>query len=139
MHRLGETHSPLHGKVISELRQAILNQRLKPGERLIEGRLAEELRCARGGLSAATEPPAQGHNQVAFGGVKGAVNDARRNEPKRGTAGRECRDQSCARPREAQPRQSCRPDEVTRERISLFVVGSLSFSSKTLGANTPSR
>src|SRR4029078_7588545 len=47
MRRLGETHSPLHGKVISELRQAILNQRLKPGERLIEGRLAEELGVSR--------------------------------------------------------------------------------------------
>src|SRR6478672_4765095 len=47
MPRLGETHSPLHGKVISELRHAILNQRLKPGERLIEGRLAEELGVSR--------------------------------------------------------------------------------------------
>lgn len=50
--RLGEEHSPLHDRVVAELRQAILSGRLKPGERLIEGHLADELEvpaipCAR--------------------------------------------------------------------------------------------
>ena len=41
--RLGEEHSPLRDQVVTELRQAILSGRLKPGERLVEGRLADEL------------------------------------------------------------------------------------------------
>jgi DNA-binding GntR family transcriptional regulator len=45
--RLGEEHSPLHDRVVMELRQAILSGRLKPGERLIEGRLADELGVSR--------------------------------------------------------------------------------------------
>ncbi len=45
--RLGEEHSPLHDRVVTELRQAILSGRLKPGERLIEGRLADELGVSR--------------------------------------------------------------------------------------------
>jgi DNA-binding GntR family transcriptional regulator len=45
--RLGDAHLSLHGQVIEELRQAILNGRLKAGERLVEGRLAEELGVSR--------------------------------------------------------------------------------------------
>jgi DNA-binding GntR family transcriptional regulator len=45
--RLGEEHSSLHDQVINELRQAILSGKLKPGERLIEGRLADELGVSR--------------------------------------------------------------------------------------------
>jgi len=45
--RLGEEHASLHGQVINELRQAILSGRLKPGERLVEGRLADELGVSR--------------------------------------------------------------------------------------------
>jgi DNA-binding GntR family transcriptional regulator len=45
--RLGEEHSPLHDRVIVELRQAILSGQLKPGERLVEGRLADELGVSR--------------------------------------------------------------------------------------------
>lgn len=45
--RLGEDHSPLHGRVIVELRQAILSGQLKPGERLVEDRLADELGVSR--------------------------------------------------------------------------------------------
>lgn len=45
--RLGEEHSPLHDRVVTELRQAILSGRLKPGERLIEGHLADELGVSR--------------------------------------------------------------------------------------------
>jgi DNA-binding GntR family transcriptional regulator len=45
--RVGEEHSSLHGQVVSELREAILTGRLKPGERLVEGRLAEELGVSR--------------------------------------------------------------------------------------------
>src|ERR1700730_18054446 len=45
--RLGEAHSSLHNRVVMELRQAILSGRLKPGERLIEGRLADELGVSR--------------------------------------------------------------------------------------------
>src|SRR6195256_6545326 len=40
--RLGDEDLSLHGKVIEELRQAILSGRLKPGDRLVEGRLADE-------------------------------------------------------------------------------------------------
>jgi len=45
--RLGEAHSSLHDQVVTELRQAILSGRLKPGERLVEGRLADELGVSR--------------------------------------------------------------------------------------------
>jgi DNA-binding GntR family transcriptional regulator len=45
--KVGEEHSPLHGQVIAELRQAILTGRLKAGERLVEGRLADELGVSR--------------------------------------------------------------------------------------------
>lgn len=45
--RLGEEHSSLHDQVVNELRQAILSGKLKPGERLIEGRLADELGVSR--------------------------------------------------------------------------------------------
>ncbi len=45
--RLGDDYLSLHGRVIEELRQAILSRRLKPGERLVEGRLAEELGVSR--------------------------------------------------------------------------------------------
>lgn len=45
--KVGEEHSPLHGQVIAELRQAILTGRLKGGERLVEERLADELGVSR--------------------------------------------------------------------------------------------
>jgi DNA-binding GntR family transcriptional regulator len=45
--RLGDDYPPLHGMVIDELRQAILSGRLKPGERLVEERLAEEFGVSR--------------------------------------------------------------------------------------------
>jgi DNA-binding GntR family transcriptional regulator len=45
--RVGEEHASLHGQVIAELRQAILTGRLKAGERLVEGRLADELGVSR--------------------------------------------------------------------------------------------
>lgn len=45
--RIGEEHASLHGQVIAELRQAILTGRLKAGERLVEGRLADELGVSR--------------------------------------------------------------------------------------------
>lgn len=45
--RLGEQAPSLHRRVVDELRQRILTQRLKPGERLVEGRLAEELGVSR--------------------------------------------------------------------------------------------
>src|SRR5689334_7594392 len=45
--RLGDDFLSLHGRVIEELRQAILSRRLKPGERLVEGRLAEEFGVSR--------------------------------------------------------------------------------------------
>src|SRR5260370_20947414 len=45
--RLGEAHSPLTDQVVTELRQAILSGRLKPGERLVEERLADELGVSR--------------------------------------------------------------------------------------------
>jgi DNA-binding GntR family transcriptional regulator len=38
---------PLHGRVVAELRQAILSGQLKPGERLVEERLAEGLGVSR--------------------------------------------------------------------------------------------
>jgi DNA-binding GntR family transcriptional regulator len=45
--RPGDDHSPLHGRVVAELRQAILSGQLKPGERLVEERLAEGLGVSR--------------------------------------------------------------------------------------------
>ncbi len=45
--RLGEDHSSLHGQVAAELRQRILSRRLMAGERLVEGRLADELGVSR--------------------------------------------------------------------------------------------
>lgn len=45
--RLGEEQSPLHDRVVTELRQAILSGRLKPGERLVEERIADELGVSR--------------------------------------------------------------------------------------------
>ncbi|MBS0519505.1 MAG: GntR family transcriptional regulator [Proteobacteria bacterium] len=39
--------TPLHGRVVDELRRLIVEQRLKPGERLVEERLAEELGVSR--------------------------------------------------------------------------------------------
>jgi len=45
--RLGDEYLSLHGKVIDELRQAILSGRLKPGERLVEERLADEFGVSR--------------------------------------------------------------------------------------------
>src|ERR1700721_4109358 len=45
--RPGEEHSPLRDQGVTELRQAILSGRLKPGERLVEGRLADELGVSR--------------------------------------------------------------------------------------------
>lgn len=39
--RLGETHSPLHERVRAEIRKAILTGAMKPGDRLIEDRLAD--------------------------------------------------------------------------------------------------
>src|SRR5580692_1433521 len=45
--RLGEDQSPLHDRVVMQLRQAILSGRLKPGERLVEGHLADELGVSR--------------------------------------------------------------------------------------------
>ncbi len=44
---LPDDHSPLHGRVVAELRQAILSGRLRPGERLVEERLAEDLGVSR--------------------------------------------------------------------------------------------
>jgi DNA-binding GntR family transcriptional regulator len=45
--RLGEQHNSLHNLVYDEIRSAIVNGRLKPGERLIEERLAEEYGVSR--------------------------------------------------------------------------------------------
>lgn len=45
--RLGDEVPSLLGRVVDELRQRILNRQMKPGERLIEGRLAEELGVSR--------------------------------------------------------------------------------------------
>jgi DNA-binding GntR family transcriptional regulator len=45
--RLGDDYLSLHDRVIEELRQAILSRRLKPGERLVEERIAEELGVSR--------------------------------------------------------------------------------------------
>jgi DNA-binding GntR family transcriptional regulator len=45
--RLSDDHPPLHGRVVAQLRQAILTGELKPGERLIEERLAAGLGVSR--------------------------------------------------------------------------------------------
>jgi DNA-binding GntR family transcriptional regulator len=45
--RPGDDDAPLHGRVVAELRQAILSGQLKPGERLVEERLAEGLGVSR--------------------------------------------------------------------------------------------
>lgn len=45
--RLGDDYLSLHDQVIEELRQSILSGQLKPGERLVEGRIAEELGVSR--------------------------------------------------------------------------------------------
>src|ERR1700752_2341121 len=45
--RPGDHDAPLHGRVVAELRQAILSGQLKPGERLVEERLAEGLGVSR--------------------------------------------------------------------------------------------
>jgi DNA-binding GntR family transcriptional regulator len=45
--RLGEQHNSLHNLVYDEIRSAIVNGRLKPGERLVEERLAEEYGVSR--------------------------------------------------------------------------------------------
>jgi DNA-binding GntR family transcriptional regulator len=45
--KLGDYFAPLHERVIAELRKAILTRRFKPGERLVEGRLADELGVSR--------------------------------------------------------------------------------------------
>ncbi len=44
---LGDSVPPLHDRVVAELRRAIVARRFKPGERLVEGRLAEELGVSR--------------------------------------------------------------------------------------------
>jgi DNA-binding GntR family transcriptional regulator len=46
-HRLGDDDLSLHGKVIEELRQAILSRKLKPGQRLVEAQLADEFGVSR--------------------------------------------------------------------------------------------
>ena len=46
-YRLGDSHAPLHGRVVAELREAIVSGRLRPGERLVEDRLAQELGVSR--------------------------------------------------------------------------------------------
>ncbi|HUB46669.1 MAG TPA: GntR family transcriptional regulator [Acetobacteraceae bacterium] len=45
--RLGALHSPLRDKVAEEIRAAILSGHFKPGDRLIEDRLAEEFAVSR--------------------------------------------------------------------------------------------
>lgn len=44
---LGDLVPPLHARVVAELRRAIVDRRYKPGERLVESRLAEELGVSR--------------------------------------------------------------------------------------------
>jgi DNA-binding GntR family transcriptional regulator len=46
-HRLGALHSPLRDKVAEGIRAAILSGHFKPGDRLIEDRLAEEFAVSR--------------------------------------------------------------------------------------------
>src|SRR3984893_15829580 len=70
--RLGEEHSPLRAQVVTELRQAILSRRLKPGERLIEGRLADELGVSRNPVRADIRVlESEGLVEVATGGGTG--------------------------------------------------------------------
>ncbi len=45
--RLGALHAPLRDKVAEEIRAAILSGHFKPGDRLIEDRLAEEFGVSR--------------------------------------------------------------------------------------------
>ncbi|MDC7786029.1 GntR family transcriptional regulator [Rhodoplanes sp. TEM] len=45
--RLGEQHDSLHNLIYQEIRSAIADGRLKPGERLVEERLAEEYGVSR--------------------------------------------------------------------------------------------
>lgn len=45
--RLGEQHNSLHNLVYDEIRSSIVSGRLKPGERLVEERLAEEYGVSR--------------------------------------------------------------------------------------------
>src|ERR1700757_4339677 len=45
--KLGDDYPPLHGRVVLALRDAILNGRFKPGERLVEERLAQEWGVSR--------------------------------------------------------------------------------------------
>ncbi|WP_346899711.1 GntR family transcriptional regulator [uncultured Roseibium sp.] len=45
--RLGEQHNSLHNLVYQEIREAIVSGRLKPGERLVEERFAEEYGVSR--------------------------------------------------------------------------------------------
>jgi DNA-binding GntR family transcriptional regulator len=45
--RLGSEHTPLRDKVAEEIRAAILSGQFKPGERLVEDRLAEEFGVSR--------------------------------------------------------------------------------------------
>jgi DNA-binding GntR family transcriptional regulator len=45
--RLGALHSPLRDKVAQEIRSAILSGQFKPGDRLVEDRLAEEFGVSR--------------------------------------------------------------------------------------------
>jgi DNA-binding GntR family transcriptional regulator len=47
LRRLGAEQTPLREKVAEELRAAIISGQLKPGERLVEDRLAEELGVSR--------------------------------------------------------------------------------------------
>jgi DNA-binding GntR family transcriptional regulator len=44
---LGDAVPPLHDRVVAELRRAIVGRRYKPGERLVEGKLADELGVSR--------------------------------------------------------------------------------------------
>jgi DNA-binding GntR family transcriptional regulator len=44
---LRDDYPSLHSRVIAELRHAIISRRFKPGERLVEGRLADELGVSR--------------------------------------------------------------------------------------------
>ena len=45
--KLGERHAPLTKLVLTALRERILSGELAPGERLVEGRLSEELGVSR--------------------------------------------------------------------------------------------
>ena len=45
--KLGDDYPPLHGRVVVALRDAILSGRFKPGERLVEERLAQEWGVSR--------------------------------------------------------------------------------------------